>query len=110
MNVTATALRPQEDTTADTGRVVVCDPADGTTVTDLPSATEEDVAAAVATARHTAPSWARTPAGERGGLLHRAADAVAARADELARLVTREMGKPLGDARGGVDAAVGTLR
>jgi succinate-semialdehyde dehydrogenase/glutarate-semialdehyde dehydrogenase len=39
-----------------------------------------------------------------------AAQRVADAADELAELTTREMGKPLGDARGGVDAGVGTLR
>ena len=54
--------------------------------------------------------WSRTSPGERGALLAAAADRVAASADELALLTTREMGKPLGDARGGVDAGIGTLR
>ncbi|MBM0257656.1 aldehyde dehydrogenase, partial [Micromonospora sp. 4G55] len=42
--------------------------------------------------------------------LHRAADALAAAADELAGATTAEMGKPLADARGGVEAGIGTLR
>lgn len=108
MNATATALRPTGTTTGT--RLVVRDPADGTVVTELPAATAADVESAVTTARRAAPTWARTPAAARGALLHRAADAVEERADELARLVTREMGKPLADARGGVAAAVGTLR
>ncbi|GAA1747388.1 aldehyde dehydrogenase family protein [Luedemannella helvata] len=91
-------------------RIVVLDPADGTVVTDRPAATDAEIASAVATARGAAPAWAGTAAAERGARVREAADLVAARAEDLARLVTREMGKPLGDARGGVEAAVGTLR
>ncbi|HWH00025.1 MAG TPA: aldehyde dehydrogenase family protein, partial [Pilimelia sp.] len=53
---------------------------------------------------------ARTAPAERGAALARAAVAVAAQADRLAEVTTAEMGKPLGDARGGVEAGVGTLR
>jgi succinate-semialdehyde dehydrogenase/glutarate-semialdehyde dehydrogenase len=88
----------------------ILDPADGSELFAAPVAAEHDVAAAVARARAAAPGWAATPAGERGAALHRAANAVEERADDLARLVTREMGKPLADARGGVDAGIGTLR
>jgi succinate-semialdehyde dehydrogenase/glutarate-semialdehyde dehydrogenase len=91
-------------------RVTVRDPADGSELYAAPVAAAPAVADAVAAARAAAGGWARTPAAERAAALHRAADAVAAAADDLARLTTREMGKPLGDARGGVEAAVGTLR
>src|SRR5581483_3681570 len=79
--------------------LTIVDPADGSALFDAPVASGDDVAAAVERARAAAPVWATTPAGERGAALHRAADAVAARIDDLARLVTREMGKPLDDAR-----------
>ncbi|MGC9665772.1 aldehyde dehydrogenase family protein [Planosporangium sp. 12N6] len=91
-------------------RIVVSDPASGRELFAAPVATSADVDAAVDAARAAAAAWARTPAGERAAVVHRAADAVAARAADLARLTTLEMGKPLGDARGGVDAGVGTLR
>jgi succinate-semialdehyde dehydrogenase/glutarate-semialdehyde dehydrogenase len=90
--------------------ITILDPADGTEVVRAPVATGDDVAGAVKAARAAAPAWAGTPAAERGAALAAAADAVAAHAADLARLTTREMGKPLGDARGGVDAGVGTLR
>ena len=55
------------------------------------------------------PTGGPHPAAERAAALHAAAAAVRDAADELAALNTRETGKPLGDARGGVDAGVGTL-
>ncbi|MEJ3744745.1 aldehyde dehydrogenase family protein [Actinomycetes bacterium KLBMP 9797] len=88
----------------------VCDPADDSEVSRVPVASEADVDAAVKAAREAAPGWARSAPGERGAALRRAADAVEAAADRLAEAVTAEMGKPLADARGGVEAGVGTLR
>lgn len=75
-----------------------------------PVATPADVDAAVKSAREAAPAWAATPAAGRGGALHRAADALAAAADELARTQTAEMGKPLSGTLGGIEAGVGTVR
>jgi betaine-aldehyde dehydrogenase len=60
---------------------------------ELPSA--EQVDAAIAAAREAARGWARTPAVERGELLHEVATRLRARTDELAELMTREGGKPL---------------
>jgi succinate-semialdehyde dehydrogenase/glutarate-semialdehyde dehydrogenase len=91
-------------------RITISDPADGRELFAVPGASPASVYAAVGAARSAAAVWARTPAGERAAAVHRAAEAVAARVDDLARLTTLEMGKPLGDARGGVDAGVGTLR
>lgn len=92
------------------GELVVHDPADGTPVSTVPVATADEVAKAVEAARGAAAEWAATAPAERAAALHRAADAVAAAADELAAATTAEMGKPLGDARGGVEAGIGTLR
>lgn len=91
-------------------RIPISDPADGHELFAAPVSSPTEVDAAASAARSAAAAWARTPATARAAAVHRAADAVAARADDLARLTTLEMGKPLGDARGGVDAGVGTLR
>ncbi|GAA2911669.1 aldehyde dehydrogenase family protein [Streptosporangium fragile] len=89
--------------------MTVTDPATDEPVGRFPRGCAEDVEAAVASARAAAPGWARHAPAERGTLLRRAAERVRRHADELATLVTREMGKPIGDARGGVDAGAGTL-
>jgi acyl-CoA reductase-like NAD-dependent aldehyde dehydrogenase len=89
--------------------ITVLDPADGSLVGKLDVATGADVDAAVASARKAAHTWARTAPAERAATVSAAARRVAAAAEDLARLTIREMGKPLGDARGGVDAGVGTL-
>ncbi|WP_327039463.1 aldehyde dehydrogenase family protein [Micromonospora maris] len=94
----------------DDGEFVVCDPADGSRVSTAPIATADEVGKAVAAAREVTAQWAATAPAERAAALHRAADAVAEAADELARATTAEMGKPLADARGGVEAGIGTLR
>src|SRR3954471_5784324 len=89
--------------------ITVLDPADGSLVGELDVASPTEVEAAVASARKAAPDWARTAPAERAARVAAAARAVAASADLLARSTTREMGKPLADARGGVDAGAGTL-
>jgi acyl-CoA reductase-like NAD-dependent aldehyde dehydrogenase len=55
----------------------------------------EQVDAAVAAAREGARGWARTPAIERGEMLHEVATRLRARTDELAEAMTLEGGKPL---------------
>jgi len=97
--------------TLSAGRVLTIeDPADGSVVVEVPAASTADVIAAVAAARAALPGWARTAPGKRAAAVAGAAYAVAARADELARLTTREMGRPLGEARAGVLAGVEALR
>jgi acyl-CoA reductase-like NAD-dependent aldehyde dehydrogenase len=91
-------------------RLVVTDPADDSLVTDVACAASDDVAAAVEVARHRAREWARTSPAGRAAAVSIAAARVQAKAEELAHLVTREMGKPLADSRGGVEAAVALLR
>jgi len=94
-----------------TGRVIeIHDPADGSLVTGVPVASDAEVTAAVAAARSAQPAWARTAPAERAEALRRAADAVAARERVLARLNTREMGRPLAEAQAGAAAGVATLR
>ncbi len=91
-------------------RLSILDPADGALVGELDLATRSEVESAVCSAVKSAPEWARTAPADRAAMVSAAADRVAAAADRLAELTTREMGKPAADARGGVDAGVGTLR
>lgn len=90
--------------------IQIHDPADGSLFGEVAIASPAEVEAAVGSAVKAYGEWARTAPAERAAAVHAIADRVAARADDLALLTTREMGKPIDDARGGVDAGVGTLR
>jgi lactaldehyde dehydrogenase/glycolaldehyde dehydrogenase len=59
------------------------------------SATPADVDAALAAARAAQREWGRAPAGIRGGQVRKIAELIRANADELARSLTAEVGKPL---------------
>jgi acyl-CoA reductase-like NAD-dependent aldehyde dehydrogenase len=72
--------------------------------------TPEAVGAAAGKARAAGVDWAGSPAAVRLSALNAAADALEGAADELSSLVVREVGKPLGEARGEVARAVGILR
>ena len=64
------------------------------------SATAADAGAAVSTAAAAAPAWAAASPLRRATVLGGIADLLDRRVDEIAALVTREEGKPLGAARG----------
>ena len=66
---------------------------------EFPASSEDDVNAAVAAAAEAFPGWSRMPAASRAAVLMKAADAVEARVEEIASDMTREMGKPLREAR-----------
>jgi len=91
-------------------RITIVDPADGSPVGELEVAAPTAVDEAVQLARKATSAWARTAPAERGAYLGRAADLLAEHAEELAGMTTREMGKPIDDARGGVQAGISTLR
>jgi Aldehyde dehydrogenase family len=69
---------------------VVRNPATEEPLAEVPSATSEQVDAAVAAARAALPGWRRTPAGERGELLQGVAAWLRVHTDELGRLMTLE--------------------
>jgi acyl-CoA reductase-like NAD-dependent aldehyde dehydrogenase len=79
-------------------------------VAEVPACDESDVDAAVAAAQEAAPSWAATPAPQRGNLLVKAAEVIDARTEQIATEMTREMGKPLREARMEVARAATILR
>ena len=73
----------------------VFDPALGTAIGDMAEASEAQVDRAVQAAERAFPAWSRTTPGERSVLLLKLADAIEADADALARLESRNCGKPL---------------
>ncbi len=83
----------------------VVNPATGETVATYPTATDEQVEDAVAAASAAFREWSVTPPQERAALLRRVAELHRERRDELARIIVREMGKPLAAALGEVDFA-----
>jgi aldehyde dehydrogenase (NAD+)/betaine-aldehyde dehydrogenase len=75
----------------------VLDPASGEVIAQVADAGPANVDAAVAQARAAFDdgAWARLPGGQRARILWRIADLIEERADELARLETRDQGQPL---------------
>ncbi len=69
-----------------------------------------DVASAVAAARIAQRAWWASGAATRSGSMTNAANALAARTDEVAALIVREVGKPIAEAVGEVGRAVAILR
>jgi acyl-CoA reductase-like NAD-dependent aldehyde dehydrogenase len=65
---------------------------------------------AVAAAKAAFPAWSRTPIEKRQAVVVKIADAIRDNAEELARLLTSEQGKPLPEAQGEVAWAEGYLR
>jgi succinate-semialdehyde dehydrogenase / glutarate-semialdehyde dehydrogenase len=81
------------------GSIPVEDPATGETLCEVADASADDAKAALDAAVQTGPEWAKCPPRERGEILRRAFDTIVARADELALLMTLEMGKPLKESK-----------
>ncbi len=74
----------------------------------FPRSGAADVERAVASATRGFARWSRTPAPARGDVLRRVGDLMSARKEELADLMTREMGKPLSETRGDVQEGIDT--
>jgi acyl-CoA reductase-like NAD-dependent aldehyde dehydrogenase len=64
-----------------------------------PASDAEDARAAVAAAKDAFPAWSALPAGQRAAFFTKAAAALEARAEQVAKDMTAEMGKPLREAR-----------
>ena len=81
---------------ASTGaRLDVEDPSTGEVLTSVADASVEDGRAALDAAVAAGPSWAATPPRDRGEILRRAFEMITERKDDLALLMTLEMGKPI---------------
>ena len=77
------------------GTIPVEDPATGEALAEVADASVEDAQAALDAAVEKGAEWAQVAPRERGEILRRAFDAIVQRKDELALLMTLEMGKPL---------------
>ncbi|MBO0854892.1 MAG: NAD-dependent succinate-semialdehyde dehydrogenase [Nocardia sp.] len=83
-----------------TARMPVEEPATGTELTTVSDASVDDGRAALAAAADAQREWAATAPRVRSEILMRAHRALLDDADRLALIATREMGKPLAEARG----------
>jgi malonate-semialdehyde dehydrogenase (acetylating) / methylmalonate-semialdehyde dehydrogenase len=84
----------------------VYNPSDGSVIARVPLSGADEVARAVAAAEAGLPEWAETPAVERARVMFRYQRLLEEHAEELARLVTREHGKTLAEARGSVQRGI----
>jgi succinate-semialdehyde dehydrogenase / glutarate-semialdehyde dehydrogenase len=82
----------------------VVDPSTGDVVKEYPTASDEQIEQAVASAARAHREWSRgsTPA-ERSALIRKVGELHTQRRDELAKIIQREMGKPLDQSLGEVD-------
>ena len=78
------------------------------TIGHVPNSTAEDVEQAVTAARDAFPDWSQTPAPDRGKILRAAGDLLSKRKPDIARSMTREMGKPYFETKGDVQEAIDT--
>ncbi|HEX5371383.1 MAG TPA: CoA-acylating methylmalonate-semialdehyde dehydrogenase [Aquabacterium sp.] len=83
-------------------RLDVYNPATGAVIRQVPTATADDVARAVASARRAFPAWAETPPIRRARILNRFLALLNENLDHLAALITQEHGKVFSDAQGEV--------
>jgi aldehyde dehydrogenase (NAD+) len=81
-------------------------PATEEVIAPVAKAAAADVAAAVSAAQAAYPGWRATPAPRRGEMLFRVAQLLQERKEDLARLMTQEMGKILTETRGDVQEAI----
>src|SRR6478609_946240 len=77
-------------------------------VSVAPQSTSDEVRAACVAAREAAKAWSRVPAPGRAQVIARLRELLAAQKETLSRFVSREVGKPLREARGSVQEAIDT--
>jgi succinate-semialdehyde dehydrogenase/glutarate-semialdehyde dehydrogenase len=92
------------------GTLAVEDPATGEPLVEVADATPQDALAALGAAAEAQADWAATAPRERGEILRRAYELLLARVDELALVMTLEMGKALGESRAELSYAAEFLR
>jgi lactaldehyde dehydrogenase/glycolaldehyde dehydrogenase len=88
----------------------VVDPATEELLTRLPTATDDEVEAALQAAKRAQAAWARLPAVRRGDYLRAMAETIAGHAQQLQDLLVRDVGKPAQQAAGEVAFAEAFLR
>ena len=94
---------------SDGGTFDVLDPSTGELVARVADATADDVRAMIEGSVAVQEAWAGTPAIERAATMRRAARIFEERLDELARLLSREQGKPVAQAVGEIQYGIGFI-
>jgi len=89
--------------------VKIVNPATGMVLQEISEDSAAAVTAKIARARAAQPGWAATPLERRLDAITRFRDAVSANKEELALLLTREMGKPIAQARNELAALPGRI-
>jgi succinate-semialdehyde dehydrogenase/glutarate-semialdehyde dehydrogenase len=87
------------------GSIEVEDPATEETIAEVANASGDDASAALAACADAQADWQHTPPRERGEILRRAFELITERADDLALLMTLEMGKSLKESKAEVTYA-----
>src|SRR6058998_1847680 len=90
--------------------LTVLEPATEQPLAEIPRASADAEHAAVALAKAALPGWRAVSPPDRARILHRIADAVEEKNEELAQLEARNAGKPIGDARGEMGMVADTFR
>ena len=90
--------------------ISVVEPATGQVMAEVEQADAERTDEAVARAKAAFPAWRDVTPGDRAAVMHRLADALDAKREDLATLEARNAGKPIGDARGEMGMVVDTFR
>jgi succinate-semialdehyde dehydrogenase/glutarate-semialdehyde dehydrogenase len=94
-------------TEAASGETFTADsPATGEAIGEIPQGSREDAQRAIDAANRASDAWARLTAFDRAAAMHRVADAVDQRREELAHTLTLDQGKPLQESRDEVEELV----
>mgnify|MGYP000550648729 FL=1 len=88
----------------------VLNPANESVLAFLPHATEKDLEDALESAQRGFKIWRDTPVQKRASILHKTADLIEERSEQIARIITMEQGKPLREAQGEMLRTVETFR
>ncbi|WP_328307373.1 NAD-dependent succinate-semialdehyde dehydrogenase [Actinomycetospora sp. NBC_00405] len=86
------------------------DPSTGELLCDVADASPEDGMVALKAAHDAQPEWAATAPRERGEILRRAFELITERADDIALIMTLEMGKPLAESKAEITYAAEFFR
>ncbi|HEV7641550.1 MAG TPA: aldehyde dehydrogenase family protein [Gaiellaceae bacterium] len=94
-------------TKAASGETFTADsPATGEVIAEIPQGSREDARRAIDAANRASDAWARLTAFDRAAAMHRVADAIEQRRDELAHTLTLDQGKPLHESRDEVEELI----
>jgi succinate-semialdehyde dehydrogenase/glutarate-semialdehyde dehydrogenase len=96
---------------ADSGETIeVTNPATGETIGTVPNCGRAETARAIEAAHQAFGTWKKMTAEARSGLMQKLCDEIMANIDDLAELLTIEMGKPLAEAKGEIAGGVKYIR